>query len=101
MDVDEKLKKLLDALRAAVETPLTISSGARCPAHNARIGGAKRSAHMIGLAADIVCTSSGFRKDLIHAALELGVPRIEWGTKTWVHIDIAEGPLYPAGIFNP
>lgn len=43
----------LEKLRALIKMPLFINSGYRCPVYNKRIGGAPRSTHMAGLAADI------------------------------------------------
>ena len=44
----------LEVIReAAGGGPLVVQSGFRCPAHNARVGGATRSLHMQGLAADL------------------------------------------------
>jgi hypothetical protein len=44
---------VLDPLREAIRSSITISSGYRGPELNARIGGAKNSQHMQGKAADI------------------------------------------------
>ena len=35
--------------------PVKINSAYRCPKHNAKVGGAEKSQHLTGLAADIVC----------------------------------------------
>ena len=43
----------LDMFRAAWGYPVKINSGFRCPAHNAEVGGAERSRHLLGCAADI------------------------------------------------
>ncbi len=43
----------LDLFRAAWGTPVKINSGFRCPAHNAEVGGAAKSRHLLGCAADI------------------------------------------------
>ena len=51
--VSPVLLEMLERLRLAVGAPLRICSGYRCPTHNKAIGGAKTSAHMMGLAADI------------------------------------------------
>ena len=47
------LLEMLERLREAVGTPLVVNSGYRCPEHNRRIGGAPRSKHCLGMAADI------------------------------------------------
>lgn len=46
----------LDMLRAAYGNPIHVNSGFRCAEHNAKVGGARRSRHMIGCAADISVT---------------------------------------------
>lgn len=51
--VDEQLVAYLQQIRDHFGTPVTVSSGYRCPAHNAAIGGAKASRHKEGMAADI------------------------------------------------
>ena len=43
----------LEAIRALLGKPIMISSGYRCPALNESVGGAKKSQHRYGLAADI------------------------------------------------
>jgi uncharacterized protein YcbK (DUF882 family) len=43
----------LQHLRDAIEKPIVILSGCRCAKHNAAEGGAKRSMHIAGKAADI------------------------------------------------
>ena len=49
----ERLVFLLDEARKRWGGPIRVTSGYRCPRHNRRIGGAPRSAHVIGAAADI------------------------------------------------
>ena len=51
--ISEKLCYILEAIRAHFGKPVTITSGYRTPEHNAKIGGAVKSQHMLGLAADI------------------------------------------------
>lgn len=43
----------LERLRAIVGRPLKIVSGYRCPWWNARVGGKRRSQHLLGNAADL------------------------------------------------
>lgn len=45
---------ILDPLRAEIKRPIVITSGYRSPAVNRKVGGAPRSQHMLGEAADIV-----------------------------------------------
>lgn len=51
---DQGLVEALERLRAICgDRPLTIVSGYRSPAWNKRVGGAKRSQHLVNRAADI------------------------------------------------
>ena len=49
---EEKLVRLAERVRAAFDAPVLISSGVRCPAHNAAVGGVKNSRHLLGKAMD-------------------------------------------------
>jgi uncharacterized protein YcbK (DUF882 family) len=49
-----KLAQNLQVLRDALGAPITIISGWRSQAHNDAVNGAKKSQHMLGLAADII-----------------------------------------------
>ena len=51
--ISEKLCDILEDIRVHFGKPVTITSGYRTPEHNAKIGGAVKSRHMLGLAADI------------------------------------------------
>jgi uncharacterized protein YcbK (DUF882 family) len=51
--VSDRLVARLEILRAMVGKPLVIVSGYRCPVHNAKVGGAKASQHLVGQAADL------------------------------------------------
>lgn len=47
------LAEQLQVIRDEIGKPISITSGYRSPNHNARIGGAKHSYHVRGMAADI------------------------------------------------
>lgn len=49
----KKLAKNLQVLRDFLEKPVVVISGYRSPKYNRRIGGARRSQHMLATAADI------------------------------------------------
>ena len=49
-------ESVLEPLRAELGVPLAIHSGFRCAVQNRRCGGAKASQHMLGTAADVVCS---------------------------------------------
>lgn len=51
--IDQTLVVLLQAIREHFGKPITITSGYRTAAHNATVGGAKSSQHLLGRAADI------------------------------------------------
>lgn len=89
--IDETLVRLLDRLRGRLGFPLTVTSGVRTRAHNARVGGAPDSVHLIGKAVDIAVTSDARRFKLIRGVLRdiAGVTRIGI-YRSHVHIDIAE-----------
>ena len=50
--VDSILLETLEAVRLHFKVPVTITSGCRCLAHNAAVGGAKASQHTLGRASD-------------------------------------------------
>ena len=43
----------LEGLREAWGGPVVVNSGFRCERHNAEVGGARRSRHLVGCAADV------------------------------------------------
>ena len=50
----DELIDILCKIRAHFDMPLMIRSGYRCKEHNARVGGAKASRHLVGDAVDFV-----------------------------------------------
>lgn len=87
---------LLEPLRAAIGRPVRITSGYRSPPLNRLIGGAANSAHMRGLAADIVVPGMSSR-DVCRAVALLDLPFDqlidEFGS--WCHVAIAEDSAQP------
>ncbi len=75
----------LQQLRDHVKAPVTITSGCRCPAYNAHIGGARMSQHKRGTAADIVVRGVA-PSDVARVARDLGFFVLEYPTFT--HVDI-------------
>lgn len=92
--ITANLRRLCDTLeqvRALVEKPLMISSGYRSPALNMAVGGARDSAHVKGLAADINCPGLS-PKALAVLIRESGIEFDQLIYEgTWVHIGLAEG----------
>ena len=69
--IDMHLVTLLQAIRNAIETPITILSGFRCRTHNAAVEGAHPdSYHTLGMAADI-CARGMTAKELYIVCLRV------------------------------
>ena len=92
--IDEGLVVLLQAIREHFGKAVTITSGYRTAAHNAKVGGSKSSQHLLGRAADIQV--AGVSPDAVAAYAESLMPA--WGgvgrypvkagrAKGWVHVD--------------
>ena len=92
--VDTALVELLEQLRAHFGKAVTITSGYRTPAHNAKVGGSKSSQHLLGRAADIQV--AGTSVEDVAAYAESLMP--DWGgvgrypaqagrAAGWVHVD--------------
>lgn len=83
--VDSKLVNYLQQIRDHFGKAVSINSGYRCPTHNASVGGASRSNHMDGEAADIR-VSGKTPIEVARVAEKLGILGI--GVYSWgVHID--------------
>ena len=83
--VDEKLVEYLQKIRDHFGKPVNINSGYRCATHNASVGGATKSNHMDGKAADI--RISGVTPlEVAQYAEHIGILGI--GVYSWgIHID--------------
>ena len=92
--VDEALTVVLQCIREHFGKAVTITSGYRTAAHNAAVGGAKSSQHLLGRAADI--RVAGVSVEDVAAYAESLMP--DWGgvgrypvkagrTTGWVHVD--------------
>ena len=79
----------LQNLRFMVDHPLKISSGLRCRAHNEKVGGAKNSPHLHGLAVDIDTKflDSSQEAKLIKYAMQVGFTGVGFYTGH-LHLDV-------------
>lgn len=90
-DPDPGLIDVLERVRDAIDSPLIIVSGHRCERHNRNVGGAKRSYHVLGKAADVRAARAPLASVYNAAAAVL---RGRGGLKmykTFVHIDVRDG----------
>lgn len=92
--VDDYLISILDILRNQVGKPVHITSGYRTPTRNKKVGGAKYSYHMRGMAADIRIEGMT-AKEIANKLNEIvpdGCGIIVYNT--WVHFDVRSGKKY-------
>ena len=92
--VDETLTVVLQCIREHFGKPVTITSGYRTAAHNAAVGGAKSSQHLLGRAADIrvqgvsVEDVAAYAESLMPGWGGVGRYPVKAGRTTgWVHVD--------------
>lgn len=90
--------QLLDPIRAAWGSPITVNSGYRSPALNRAVGGVATSQHVKGEAADITVGSSAENKRLFDKIVELQKAGriafdqlIDESGYSWVHISYRAG----------
>jgi hypothetical protein len=89
---------VLEPVRSLVGVPLRITSGFRCAALNAAVGGSKTSAHMDGRAADIETVGMGLIDafDVIrHSSIPYDQIIQECGPEGWIHLGIAANGTTP------
>ncbi|MFM9968474.1 MAG: D-Ala-D-Ala carboxypeptidase family metallohydrolase [Burkholderiales bacterium] len=82
----------LEQVRAALGgRPIHINSGYRSLALNKEIGGAEKSKHMFGLAADILCPQFGTPLDVCRAIVVAKIPvdQVIHEFGKWCHVSFA------------
>lgn len=94
--ISPKLVEKLQGIRDHIENPIIISSGCRCENHNRLQGGHSDSAHLKGFAADILCTDSASRFELLSLAVKI-FARIGINSR-FIHVDIDRYFFTGAGI---
>lgn len=97
-----RLAIALERVRAWLNRPVIILSGYRSPAVNRGVGGARRSAHLSGLAADFICPSYGKVIDVFEALRMSGIvyDQLIAERNAWVHLAIADHPRHQALVFD-
>ena len=88
--VDVELLELLESIRKRFNAPVTITSGCRCSLHNTAVGGAYRSKHLLGIAADIKVKDVDPKE--VYKFVDGHAPN-KYGLKaysSWVHVDVRE-----------
>lgn len=89
--VDKKLNEVLEDVRCYFNAPVLINSACRCAIYNKKIGGAKKSQHINGLAADI--TVLNISPDTVADYVELAHGTCSTGRyDTFTHIDVRDIP---------
>jgi uncharacterized protein YcbK (DUF882 family) len=95
--IDDYMVTILELLRKKLKKPIIITSGYRTPQHNAKVGGAKYSYHMRGMAVDI--RVDGISAKEVAKALD---KIVEGGGiivyNSWVHFDVRNGKKYRKGV---
>lgn len=85
-----ELMAMLEKLRAYGDFTVSINSGYRSPAYNRKIGGASRSQHIKGTAADITVKKNGVTVDaklICCLCQKLGFPGVAYINGGAVHVD--------------
>ena len=87
-EIDMRMVKIADEIRARIGKPISINSGLRCKTHNANVGGVSNSHHLLGKAADLGCPSGCTPAQMASIAEEImgdtgGIGIYSWG----IHID--------------
>lgn len=78
----------IDFIREAYGHPISLTSGKRCEKHNKAIGGAPKSRHCVGDAADLVRTPE-LLAFLLPRLAEFGVCMEDPDkTSSWIHLDL-------------
>lgn len=98
LDIKERTRDALNTLREHYGAPVHIVSGARCADYNARVGGARNSRHMDGLAADIALPKDKKQRrelirDIVWSNDFIGIGFYP----TFVHVDLRRTHAYWTG----
>jgi len=95
-NIDDEFLEALDQARELAGRSFVITSGCRCPKHNAAEGGSATSTHLTGRAADIAISDDRSRGAALAGAIRSGFRRLGIG-KTFIHVDI--DPAKPGAVW--
>lgn len=84
-NMQELVTQILDPLRELYGKPITVNSCFRSILVNRKVGGAKTSDHLKGMAADIICDSNSLLYKLIRDNFKFK-QLINEHDYTWVHV---------------
>lgn len=95
-NLNELTSKILQPLRSAWGSAITVTSGYRCKVLNKAVGGSDTSAHMLGYAADLYPTNGKFEEFCRFTVKFLTDNRILYdqiliersGWREWLHIGL-------------
>jgi len=92
--ISEHLVFLLQKLRDKLGKPLIIKSGYRTPEWNAAVGGAIKSKHMEGIAADCYCRNVTAAELALRARV-VGFPGIlAYVPRNFCHLDLRDRKIF-------
>ena len=90
-EIDQRVINMAQTIREELGVPVHVNSGYRCAEHNRAVGGAKKSNHMKGLAADLACKLGAKKMWAVIQKLyaEGKLPDLDYCIryKTFCHID--------------
>lgn len=99
LDCPEWFKKDVDDARDLAGVPFILTSAARCPEHNEKVGGSPTSTHIKALAVDIAYTDDLYLTRIVHALSRMGFTRIGVNeAKKFIHAD--KDPVKADAIFG-
>lgn len=96
--IREEFLNVLQAIRTEYGKPMSIASGYRHPTHPVEAAKKSKTAgeHTLGMCADIACTTSGDRYQLVRLAMKHGINRIGIA-KNFLHLGLG-GPGLPPNV---
>ena len=92
-DCTQGLVDALESFRAVAGQPVIVNDAYRCPKHNAAVGGAQHSQHMLGQGADIrVAGLTAVQLEGIARSIPAihGIGRADF--QNYLHVDVREDP---------